>query len=144
MAILRIYSVLLVFLSFKLMACQAISADAIKAKIESAFLNKSFINLLKSDIGAPSVKLVVEDEYDEDHPISKYNYQNLESFTKAFYSMERYTNSMIIPQRHVCHSSGCDYVLPRLTLHHATYLVAFSFNVKQSCLQTINISIYHA
>jgi len=144
MAILRIYFVLLVLLSFPVMACQGISADAMKVNIESSFLNKSFIDLLKNDIGTPSVQLVVEDEYDEDQPISKYSYQNLESFSKAFFSMEQYTNSMIVPQRYICLSLGCDYMPPRLTLHHATYLVDFSFTLNHTCLKKIKISIYHA
>ena len=125
-------------------SCERLTAEALKHTVELAFTKKSFSLLGDSIHRDQPITLKVENEYDEEQPISLYHFDELSAMSDWFYDQYQYAASMLIPMRLACDSFGCSYELPRTTLHHGIYLLGFQTKPGKQCVELTSMYIYLA
>ena len=105
--------------------------------VEAAFLGKSFAALSAKHGKSQSVELKLEDEYEEDSPVTILSFSGLNELSRWFQEKHQHTDHMLVPEPVVCLDFGgefsCEYELPALTLHHGKYLLGFKAKREEQC-----------
>jgi len=127
-------------------SCDLVSIETMRKDVEAAFTAKSFATLSPKYGESPAVELKVEDEYEDERPVSIIRFNDVEELSHWFREKHQDAEHMVVPEPVVCRDFGsdfsCEYELPALTLHHGKYLVGFKARRAGQCTVLTQVSIY--
>jgi hypothetical protein len=137
---------LLSLLTSQCISCELVSIDAMRKDVEAAFVAKSFAKLSAKYGEFQPVELKLEDEYEEENPITIFKFSRVGELSRWFHEKHQYTEHMFVPEPVVCRDFGgefgCEYELPALTLHHGKYLLGFKARREGQCTVLTQVHIY--
>jgi hypothetical protein len=137
---------LLSLVTSQCISCELVSIEAMRKDVEAAFAAKSFATLSVRYGGSQSVELKLEDEYEEESPVTIFRFSGVNELSRWFHEKHQYTAHMFVPEPVVCRDFGgefgCEYELPALTLHHGKYLLGFKARREGQCTVLKQVYIY--
>jgi hypothetical protein len=123
--VLKPYLCLLLLAAFACDACDPVNIEGLRKDVEEAFLSKSFLSIANKYGDAQRVRLILEDEYNEESPTMSLEFKSISELSTWFFEKHEYAEHMIIPSPVHCRGNACTYAAPELTLHHGVYLLGF-------------------
>lgn len=138
----KLVAFLAMLISAQCLSCELASVDEARKDVEEAFLGKSFSTLSEKYGGTRSIALKVENEYNEDTPVSVHRFKDLSELSTWFINEYHYVPRMLIPEQHSCRTSSCEYTFPPTTTHHALYLFGFKIKKSRQCTRITEIYVY--
>jgi hypothetical protein len=135
---------LLALVSSSCISCELANLDAMRKDVEAAFAAKSFADLSVKYGGSQTIELKLEDEYEDENPITIFKFSGIGELSRWFHEKHQYAEHMFVPEQVVCRDFGgefgCEYELPALTLHHGKYLLGFKARREGQC--TLLTAVY--
>jgi hypothetical protein len=114
--------------------------------VETAFAAKSFGTLSAKYGESQSVELKLENEYEEDSPVTLFRFNDVNELSRWFQEKHQHAEHMFVPEPVTCRDFGgelsCKYELPALTLHHGNYLLGFKARREEQCTFLTQVYIY--
>jgi hypothetical protein len=135
---------LLVLVTTQCVSCELADVETIRKDVEAAFAGKSFTGIAEKYGESKLVELKLENEYEEENPITIFKFNSLSELSEWFYEKHQATEHMLIPGQVVCRALSCEYELPPLALHHGTYLLGSKSKRVGQCTSLTQIYIYWA
>lgn len=137
---------LLALVTSQCISCELVSIEAMRKDVEAGFAAKSFAQLPAKYGESQSVELKLEDEYEEESPVTLFKFSGVGELSRWFHEKHQYTEHMFVPEQVVCRDFGgevgCEYELPALTLHHGKYLLGFKARREGQCTLLTQVYIY--
>jgi hypothetical protein len=137
---------LLALVTSQCISCELASIEVMRKDVEAAFAAKSFTDLLAKYGESQSVEVKLEDEYEEENPVTVLKFSGIGELARWFHEKHQHTEHMFVPEPVVCRDFGggfgCEYELPTLTLHHGKYLLGFKARREGQCTLLAQVFIY--